>query len=188
MVAMPSLKLTVEEFDRWILLHENVNRDWEYIAGEVVEVVSNGRSSDIASRILIRLGAYVLDHDLGFMTTTDGGYMVMGERYIPDVAFVSKSRQAESLTVSYNPIAPDLAVEVLSPSNSEQEIRVKTVNYLAAGTIVWIVDPALKRVEIYQAGERVRLLSIDDTIDGGALLPGFALPVKSIFPPEKQEA
>ncbi|MGQ9889985.1 MAG: Uma2 family endonuclease [Aggregatilineales bacterium] len=83
------------------------------------------------------------------MTGADGGYVVGGERYIPDVAFISFTRQPEPSHAAYNPQPPDLAVEVLSPPDKAAVLRIKIVNYLRAGTAVWLVDPAQKTVEIY---------------------------------------
>lgn len=117
----------VEEFDRFVLLPENAERMFEYIGGEIVEAVSSNYSSEIGARFLIVIGMFVLSNDLGRVTGADGGYQVSGERYIPDVAFVSKAKQPEP---------PDLAVEVLLPTNDADDMRIKVVNYLRVGTVV----------------------------------------------------
>jgi Uma2 family endonuclease len=173
--------MTVEEFDRFVDLPENASRLFEYIGGEVVEVGSNQISSQLAARISGFLFIYLLRNEIGFLTSADGGYRVAGERYIPDVAFVSKARQAQPSERAYGPNPPDLAVEVLSPSNTPHEMRVKLFNTLAAGTLVWLVDPDLKRVEVYAPGQPVQKIGVDGTLDGGTLLPGFTLAVKDIF-------
>lgn|SRR5690606_23305261 len=139
-MAIASRIVPVEEFDRFVLLPENAERMFEYIGGEIVEAVSNNYSSEIGARFLIVIGMFVLSNDLGRVTGADGGYQVSGERYIPDVAFVSKAKQPEP---------PDLAVEVLSPTNDADDMRIKVVNYLRVGTVVWVVDPINKRVEVY---------------------------------------
>ncbi len=180
-MAVQSKPLTVEEFDRFVALPENAERLFEYIGGEVVEVVSNQRSSRIAARIIGFLFAYLQQHDIGFLTSSDGGYQIAGERYIPDAAFVSKSRQAEPSDQAYGPVPPDLAVEVLSPSDNPHDVRVKVVNYLGAGTTVWIVDPQRKLVEVYTPGQPVKKVGEDGVLDGGDVLPGFTLAVKDIF-------
>jgi Uma2 family endonuclease len=75
------------------MLPENLERNYELIAGEIVEKkVSNSRASRIAAWFIMKLGLFVDDHELGNITATDGGYIVSGERYIPDAAFLSKSR------------------------------------------------------------------------------------------------
>jgi Uma2 family endonuclease len=97
------------------------------------------------------------------------------------VAYISKIRQPVQPPDAYNPIALDLAVEVLSPSNDDEEMRLKVANYLAAGTLVWVVDADKQRVEVYEAGKPSVVLGINDTLDGGDVLPEFHLSVESIF-------
>ncbi len=169
------------EFEAFILLPEHGDTVFELIDGKIYPVVSNNRSSRIAMTIGILLGAYVLQKKLGYVTGADGGYQVSGQRYIPDVAFMSKARQAEASDEAYNPIAPDLAVEVLSPTDNPANVRIKLTNYLNAGTVVWIVDPSTQRVEIYIPKQKPTQLGIQDTIHGGEILPDFALPVSDIF-------
>jgi Uma2 family endonuclease len=173
--------VTAEEFDRFVMQPENLNRNFELIAGEIVEkVVSNSRSSIIALWIMSRMVIFVDEHDLGLTSGADGGYVVSGERYIPGGAFISKARHPEMPTETYIPLAPDLAVEVLSPTNTDEEIRVKLSNYLAAGTMVWVVAPG-KRVESHRAGRPVKVLFAGDTLDGEDVLPGFTLSVRDIL-------
>ncbi len=99
-------RMTLEAFERFAELPENAERHFEYIGGEVIEVVSNQRSSQIAARMLIHIGMYVISEKLGVMTGADGGYAVAGGRYIPDIAFVSKPRQSEPSERVYGPIPP----------------------------------------------------------------------------------
>ncbi len=173
--------VTIEEFERYILLPENIHRNFEFIAGEIVEkMVSSRRSANVAAWILIQMGTFVLEHDLGTVSGADGGYIVSGERYIPDVSFVSKARSSAGDDVAYYPLPPDLAVEVLSPTNTDEEMRVKVSNYLAAGTVLWLVAPR-KRIEVHRPGQPVQVLYADDVLDGGDLLPGFQLSVRDIL-------
>ena len=173
---------TVEAFDEWVLLPENIDHEYEFIRGRVYEVVSNPFSSRVAVRISTYLGMYLLHNDIGHLTGADGGYMVMGERYIPDVGFISYARQPELQTVNgYNPLPPDLAVEVLSPSNDDEKLRVKVANYVAAGALVWVVDLDLKRFEVYRSGCAVAMVGVEGALDGEDVLPGFTLPVREIF-------
>jgi Uma2 family endonuclease len=135
------------------------------------------------NRFTDRYFVYLSNHDIGHLTGADGSYMVSGERYIPDVGFIAYARQPGLSTVEgYVPNAPDLAVEVLSPGNTDEELAIKVANYLAAGTVVWMVKPVEKRVVVFAPGKPARTLGIDDTLDGGAVLPGFTLPVKAISP------
>ena len=175
-------RVTAAEFERFIRKPENISRNFELIAGEIVEkMVSSPRSSKIGMRIGGRLTVCVDDRGLGIVTGADGGYIVNGERYIPDAAFISKARQPVQPSDAYNPLAPDLAVEVLSPSDDPDETRLKVVNYLAAGTLTWVINPDKQRVEVYQSGQPPRILAGDEILDGGDVLPGFPLVVSTLF-------
>jgi Uma2 family endonuclease len=189
MIANPPTaahRMSVEDFDTWIELPENQAEIYEFINGELVTVPSNALASLIAGIIFGELYIYLKQSQLGFLTGEAGGYQVYGERYAPDVAFVSKAKQTLPAARGYNPVPPDLAVEVDYPGTDEsaRQLTIKLGNYLASGTVVWIVRPELLRVEIYEPGKAVRVLGKDDTISGGDLLPGFELPVKAIFPEE----
>ncbi len=173
---------TAAEFEAWALLPENAERRLELVAGEVVSVVSNNYASAVAARILIRLGAYVEARELGYITGADGGYRVGEDRYIPDVAYISKGRQPQPSQEAYNPQPPDLAVEVLSPTDDLHVLRRKVTNYLAVGVTVWLVLPEERAVEVYVPGQPVQQLGAKDTLRGGELLPDFDLPVEDIFP------
>jgi Uma2 family endonuclease len=181
MTAQDRTKLLVEDFDRLVGLPENTDRQLEYIGGRIVEVVSNNLSSKIAGGILGELYLFLKRNPLGYLTGADGGYMVVGERYIPDVAFISKSKQPAPSREAYNPNPPDLAVEVLSPSNDAGDIRIKVANYVLTGTQVWVVWPDEKQIEVYVPGQPVTVLSIGDSLDGGDVLPGFTLRVNDVF-------
>ena len=160
------------------------DRIFEFIAGEIVEVPSNPFSSLIAARILIVLGIFLKGKNWGYLTTADGGYMVAGERYAPDVAYISKKRQPELAQKGYNPNPPELAVEVISDEanvREQRELRLKISNYLAVGTMIWVVYPISQMVEVHRPGQPVQVLGVDSTLDGGEILPGFTLAVRDLF-------
>lgn len=175
---------TVEEFDEIAELPENADKILEYIGGEIVEVPSNAYVSKICQIIAGEIYIFMKGKDLGHLTGEAGGYMVSGERYAPDVAFISKARQPQLAQRGYNPNPPDLEVEVDFPSTPEslENLRIKIGNYLAARTVVWVVLPEKKRVEVYVPDQPVRIIGVDGLLDGGDVLPGFTLPVKEIFP------
>lgn len=178
-------RYTVTEFFEFINRPENAAHHYELIAGEVVLVVSNGYVSRVAARIVRFLDAFVDEHKLGRVTTADGGYMVGGQPYIPDAAFLSyEAQKSPEYTEGYNITAPNLAVEVLSPGNTETQITTKVVNYLNAGSLVWLVDPVRKTVTIYKSGQAPVTLSQADALTGDEVLPGFTVPVARLFPPE----
>ncbi len=180
-MAVQEKQYTVEEFEQIALRPENRERRLEYIGGAIIEVVSNNYASKIAAAVLIAIGMWVKDKHLGDVTGADGGYIVSGERYIPDVAFISRQRQPEPCRETWNPLAPDLAVEVLSPTDDEKDIAVKIANYLAAGTLVWLVRIPEKRVSVFVPGQPVQHFGVEDTLTGGAVLPDFRLAVREMF-------
>jgi Uma2 family endonuclease len=174
-------RLAVEEFDRIASLPENAGKRLEFIGGEIVEVVTNNYASEIAVTILTEIGIYIKGKNLGRVTGADGGYTVSGDRYIPDGAFISGARQPEPSHAAYNPNAPDLAVEVVSPTDAPGDITDKVANYLAASTVVWVVYPEKQQAKVYEAGQPVKTIARDGILEGGNVLPGFQLPLKDIF-------
>ncbi|HLV34146.1 MAG TPA: Uma2 family endonuclease [Spirillospora sp.] len=176
---------TAEAFDQFIQQFHTGDEIYEFIGGEMVEVPSNPYASEIGGTIFFFFKLFVRENNIaGHVTPADGSYWVSGERYAPDVAYISQERQPEPVYKGYNPNPPDLAVEVISDETSSEELnrlRWKITNYLAAGTVAWAVFPVSKRVEVYVPGQPVQILGIGDTLDGGTVLPGFKLPVREIF-------
>lgn len=172
---------TPDEFETFIRQPEHGDTHFELIEGRIYPVVSSNRSSRIALFLGAKIVAFVHDRQLGWVTGADGGYLVAGQRLIPDVAFVSNTRQPEPSDAAYNPVSPDLAVEVLSPSDVAATVRLKISKYMQAGTTVWLIDPATESIEIYTPEPDSYQLSNQDTLTGGAVLPGFELPVADLF-------
>ncbi len=82
----------------------------------------------------------------------------------------------------YNPIPPDLAVEIKSPTDSKRDMRKKAEKYIAFGTtLVWLVFPDEQIIEVYEGKEDVKTLGLEDIVTGGSVLPGFELAVSDIF-------
>ena len=101
--------------------------------------------------------------------------------YLPDVAFTHHERTGPLVTEGAVPRMPDLAIEIKSPNDVELKMRKKALYYLENGAqVVWLVFPRKQEIEVHEA-EGIRTLNIDDTLDGGTVLPGFSLPLKSIF-------
>ena len=106
----------------------------------------------------------------------------------PDAAFVASGRiPVTGVPVSYWPFAPDLLVEVVSPSDRLADVHVKIAEYFAAGTrLVWLVEPETRMVHVYRSARQVDVLGMDDVLDGGDVLPGFRSPVRNLFPPDRR--
>lgn len=189
MVLDAQKTITAQEFDTWVELPENSQRLFELISGEIVEKMpSNVYSSIIAVRIASLLMMYLFKNDIGYVSGEQGVYKVRDNRFAPDVAFVRYETQKMANRKGYNPVIPDLAVEVISDADNREELNVlrrKITAYLNAGTIVWVVDCDNQTVEVYQSGEDVRVLSVKDMLEIPSLLPDFKLMIADIFPPER---
>lgn len=182
--------MTAEEFERYALRDENANNILEFIDGEIVVVPSNPFASKISSLIIYFILDFIRKNNIqGHVTGEAGGYRVGGDRYAPDVAFVRADKQAEVATEGYNPVPPDLAVEVEFPTSikSQRRLEKKLARYANDGTTVWVVYPETREVEVHAPGEAVKILGIDATLEGGDILPGFTLALKDIFPEQTPE-
>ena len=122
------------------------------------------------------------------MTVESGHYPPQDRRtlLLPDVAFIRKERAPTLDLELFAPVMPDLAVEIMSPSQSLAQARRKAKVYLRHGTaMVWLVDPAEKNAEIWTAENRdapqSETIGMDDELSGGAVLPGFKLPLRHLF-------
>lgn len=162
--------MTVAAFDQLVFQPEYQDSRLEYIGDVVTEVVSNHYLSEIALYIGYILSSFVRTRKLGRITG-----------YIPDVAFISATKQPEPCLDAYNPTPPNLAVEVLSPTDNSSHVQIKVVNYLQAGTNVWVVDPETKRIEIYEPNRPPKTLDENGVIEGGSALSDFQLSVKAVF-------
>ncbi len=175
--------MTVEEFER---LPDEPGRT-ELVRGRVVREPPAGfEHGRVAGRIMIRLGEHVLAHDLGEVLATDTGFVLSQDPptvRAPDAAFVSRARMPKPAP-GFGRLAPDLAVEVVSPSDTVERSHGRILDYLEAGTReVWLVDPVHRTVTVYRPRSEVRLLRIDDDLEGGVVLPGFRLPLSELFEP-----
>ena len=137
---------------------------------------SEYRSSEVAARVLIRLGTFVFDHNLGTVAGEQGGLLLARNPDIvraPDVSFVHRDRLA-GRGRGFFPGAPDLAVEVLSPSDRYAAVARKVSQYLAAGTrLVWLLDPETRTAAVHRPGREVIELGEDGVLDGEDIVPGF---------------
>jgi Uma2 family endonuclease len=174
---------TIADYRAMIELPENRDKILELIDGEIIEKVVSFTPAKVAARIVYWLMAYLMDNELGYVTGADGGYIMSDvDTFIPDVGYISKLRLPEEPKREAT-VAPDFAVEVKSPTDSKREMRRKAEKYLAYGTkLVWLVFIEERLIEVYMPNLDVLVYGIDDTLDGGDVLPGFTLPVKDIFP------
>jgi Uma2 family endonuclease len=162
-------------------LPDDDNR-YELIGGVIVRMPPPQEEHGIiGTKVILALAPYCLAHGLSEKIATEVGYQLWGNNTVlaPDVSII-RSPRASSET--YSSVAPLLAVEIASPSQGRPFLNDKARAFIAAGTqMVWILWPDTKTVDIYTASGMVSL-GMQDTIDGGTVLPGFTSPVANVFP------
>lgn len=140
----------------------------------------------IIGRLQYLLARHVFEHELGIVAGAETGFRLSRRPDTvrgADVAFVRTERiPASGRPTGYFEGAPDLAVEVLSPTDTVEEIEEKVDDYLNGGCpLVWVVNPRRKTVTAYRADGDPKVYRENDTLDGGAVLPGFACRVGEVF-------
>jgi Uma2 family endonuclease len=171
--------------DDVIALEARENRLFELVDGVLVEKAMGFYESFLAMRLAQFLSVFVERYTLGIVAGADGMLrLAPGLVRIPDISFVSWARLPQR-RVPRQPIpdlVPDLAVEVLSDSNTPREMAQKLREYFAAGVrLVWYVDPVLQEIHVYTAPDQHEILTTDHTLHGGEVLSGFTLPVRQLF-------
>ena len=164
----------------------STGRRYELVEGELYETApAGGRHGKVAIRIGILLGAYILENRLGEAFAAETGFILRRDPdtvRAPDFAFVSIDRlPPEGPPVGFVEMAPDLAVEVVSPGDGPGEVRDKVVDWLAAGTqMVWVIYPETRSVAVHRSKENVSALSEEDALEGSPVVPGFSCLVREL--------
>ena len=159
----------------------------ELVRGELrVTPPPGGPHGRTATNLILLLGAYLKGRGLGWVYADGVGYELAElprTVRVPDVSFVRADRlPGEGIGPGLLKLAPDLAVEVLSPSESASELEEKLDDYRACGTpLIWVVDPVQRTVMIVASDAAVRWLREGETLDGGNVVPGFSCPVTELF-------
>ena len=163
------------------------DKDFELVDGQLVERKMGNKSNWIASRLYKLLSIYVDDNNLGWLFTSEAGYRLHPERpktiRKPDVSFVTFGRLPdEEPSDAYDYLAPDLAVEVISPGDTVRELEAKVDEYLRAGVrLVWVINPDLKTLTVHRPDGTLAVLREPEEIDGETVIPGFRCPLSSLF-------
>lgn len=157
----------------------------ELIDGVLVEKAVGFKEAFLASRLGFLLTGFALQNKLGIVLGADGTVELFpGQVRIPDVAFYSLARFPGGV-IPEDPIpelAPDLAVEVISRTNTRGEMFAKRKDYFFAGVrLVWLVNHRTRTVEVYTGVDQATTLTDADTLTGGDVLPGFSLPLAELF-------
>ena len=166
-------------------MNDHHNRLCELIDGTLVEKTMGVYESWLACRIIHFISSFLEQHDLGIVTGPDGFLKLFPHQVrAPDVAFVRRERLPGG-RVPRDPIpvlGPNLAVEVLSPSNTHREMERKLREYFAAGTeLVWYIDPQTQSAVVYTSPNQPTEIGVDGVLSGGEVLPGFELSLQQLF-------
>jgi Uma2 family endonuclease len=176
--------LTAEEF---LQLPNPVDgSQQELVRGEIITVPPPGGMHGVScNKTGRRLGNFVEEQDRGTVTSNDTGFITeRGPDSVrgPDIAYWSKER-LPVVPLGYIEIAPDLAIEVLSPSNTVKQILAKLREYFARGVrLVWVIAPEDRTLTIYRTPEEGRLLHESATVTGEEVLPEFSCRVSDLLP------
>jgi Uma2 family endonuclease len=180
----PATVTTAEELLR---LPTGMGMRYELVNGELKTMSPAGsKHGRIAAHIGSLLDQFVRSEKLGEVFGAETGFILRRKPdtvRAPDAAFVSAARiPADGLPDGYFPGAPDLAVEVVSPDETAQEIQIKVGEYFEAGArLIWVVYPRTQEVVVFRSARKSDVLSAEESLDGGDAIPGFSCPVKELF-------
>jgi Uma2 family endonuclease len=161
---------------------------YELVNGELVERNVGLESSWIGGEVQARLRDYSREKEQGWVFPADASYQCFPFDPTlvrkPDVSFIRRGRlPGDKLPACHCRIAPDLAVEVVSPNDLAEEVETKIQEYLNAGVrLVWVVYPESRIVHIFRQDGTLAAVRADGELDGEDVIPGFRCPVSSIFP------
>ncbi len=158
----------------------------ELIGGEIVMMSPAGfNHGRFASKIVAALENHVAGRGLGIVTTAEAGFQIARDPdtvRVPDVAFVRADRIPSGGVKGFFQGAPDLAVEVISPTDRASEVAAKVQTWLQAGSsMVWVVDPENRTVTVHRSRREITVLTASDILPDGEALPEFSMPVGLIF-------
>ena len=175
--------LTADEFQ----VHPAAHEPSELVRGRIRMMTPAFAPHGLVSGKVFRLlSNHVHQYRLGECFADSTGYTLPNLLHTvraPDASFVRADRlPPEGVSGGFLKLAPDLAVEVLSPSESASDLSEKLDDYLVAGTpLVWVIDPAKRIVSVYAADAAVVWLKADQTLTGGDVVPGFACDIAELF-------
>jgi Uma2 family endonuclease len=167
-----------------ISLDLHPDKEYEIVAGQPEEKTMGGaRHSGVGVRLIARLVNHVEAHQLGGIYGPDATFQIGENQRIPDVAFVAATRlPVEGEPEGIWPMAPDLAVEIISPNDLYERVISKVEEYLASGVRqVWLISPEHKIITIYSSPTHTTILTEADELVSEELLPGFRCQVADLF-------
>jgi Uma2 family endonuclease len=158
-------------------------RKYELVNGRIQVSPAGMRHGQVIVRLTVRLAAHVLAHHLGEVLDSSTGYRLpWGDVRSPDVSFVAAGRLPEIMPSDFGIVAPDLAVEVLSPGDSQAQLQRKVEDYLRWGVrLVWLIDPRAGDATVYRSGTSPLHITLDGRLEGADVVPGFSCPLSELL-------
>lgn len=163
----------------------------EIVDGEVeIKEMAGARHGGISARIIVKIGIYLENNPIGNLYTADTLFSIGENDRMPDVSFVSARRIPETGEPEGKwEIAPDLAIEVISPTDIYSKILKKIREYLVAGVKqVWLIEPEFQTIAVYKPPMKSETFSVEDTLVCQDILPNFNLHLKEIFISRKDKS
>ncbi|HEY2942234.1 MAG TPA: Uma2 family endonuclease [Vicinamibacteria bacterium] len=157
---------------------------YELVDGEIRVSPAGDRHSYVGAQLVALLVAFVKQHRLGYVMGADAGFRLPSKNVrSPDASFVASGRfPRDEVPDDFGSLAPDLAVEVLSPGDRPRYVLDKVGEYLEAGVrLVWVIDPRKGTATVYRSLSDVRKLGAEDSFDGEDVLPGFRCRLRDIL-------
>jgi len=157
---------------------------YELVDGEIRMSPGGVRHGKTSMALVTLLGPFVKEHHLGHVVGPDTGHRLPGGNVrCPDVSFIASGRfPNEEVPDDFANLAPDLAVEVISPGDRPRWILDKVGEYLEAGVrLVWVIDPQKSSAVVYRSVTDVREIGLDEYLEGGDVLPGFRCQLREIL-------
>ena len=179
-MTAPAL-LTADELERL----PETGRRTELVRGHLVVSEPPGfRHGDIVANLTFVISSFVRPRNLGRVLAESGYVLFTGPDTVrgPDASFVRRERIPDPIPRGFARFAPDLAIEVLSPSNRPGEVLEKVGDYLNAGTLlVWVIDPDRRQARVYRADGTIVTVSENEPLDGEDVLPGFTCVLSEVL-------
>lgn len=170
--------------ERDLLATPKDGHKYELVDGEIRMSPAGDRHSVVAAQLVALLVGFVKPHRLGYVCGADAGFRLPGGNIrSPDASFVAAGRFPDDrVPDDFGDLAPDLAVEVVSPGDRPRYVLDKIGEYLEAGVrLVWVIDPRRARAVVYRSLSEVRELGPDDVLDGEDVLPGLRCVLREIL-------
>jgi Uma2 family endonuclease len=165
--------------------HGRPRKLYELVESTLVEKPMGHVEAIVAAKLIVRLGGFIELHKLGYFSGADDLIELMPKLVrAPDVSFTSWAQRPDRTadTDAISKVIPNLVVEVLSEDNSRGEIAKKLKDYFFAGVqLAWVIDPRTRTAEAYTAPDAKADVPTDGSLDGGAVVPGFTLPLAALF-------